>query len=257
MKIAGYLIMCFLFMNDLSAQQTNTTVGIVERLGQTIPMNEELYDENGNLVSLKSVINKPTILMFVYYKCPGICSPLLTEMTKIVDKMDLELGKDYQIVTVSFDHQEKPDLSRDKKENYLTELKKKVNPDGWRFFTGDSESIHAVTSGAGFYFKKEEGTWLHAGALIAISSEGKITRYLYGIKHLPFDVKMAIYEASQGRPGPTIAKVMQFCFSYDTEGKRYAFDIVRVSGVLTLGLVGVFVVVFLVRPRLKKGKKIQ
>jgi protein SCO1/2 len=252
MKFAGYWVMCCLFASFLSAQQTNTTVGIVERLGQTIPMNEEFYDENGNLVLLKSVINKPTILMFVYYKCPGICSPLLTEMTKIVDKMDLELGKDYQIVTMSFDHQEKPDLSRDKRDNYLAELKKKVNPDGWRFFTGDSESIHTVTSGAGFYFKKEGETWLHAGALIAISPEGKITRYLYGIKHLPFDVKMAVYEASLGRTGPTIAKVMQFCFTYDPEGKRYAFDIVRVSGLVTVGLVGLFVVIFLVRPRKKK-----
>jgi protein SCO1/2 len=115
----------------------------------------------------------------------------------------------------------------------------------WRFFTGDSASIAHFTDAAGFYFVKEGRDWVHAGALIIASPEGKLTRYLYGIKHLPFDVKMAVMEASEGKTGPTIAKVLSFCYAYDPEGKRYAFDVVRVGGLITLLFAGAFAFVFL------------
>jgi protein SCO1/2 len=228
-------------------------IGIIEKLGQFVPMDVELYDESGNLVQLKSIINKPTIVTFVYFKCPGICSPLLTETAKIVDKMDLELGKDYQILTLSFDHSERPELAQEKKDNYLTEVKKTVNPNGWRFLTGDSVNIHRFTDAAGFYFAKSGKDWIHAATLIAVSPEGKVTRYLYGIHQLPLDVKLAVMEASQGKASPTISKVLNFCYAYDPEGKHYTFNVVRVSGVVIVGLVAVFMFVFVVRPK-KKGE---
>jgi protein SCO1 len=228
-------------------QQSRPPIGIMEKLGTTVPMDVELYDESGNLVLLQSIINKPTIVTFVYYKCPGICSPLLTEVTKVVEKMDLELGKDYQILTLSFDDSEKPEMAAEKRDNYLGEIKRPVNPAGWRFYTGDSANIHRFTDATGFYFLRNGRDWIHAGALIALSPQGKVTRYLYGVKQVPFDVKMAIIEASEGRTGPTIAKVLNFCYAYDPEGKRYVFDVVRVSGVVIVGLVGVFVAIFIVR----------
>ena len=236
-----------------AGQEVTPSVGIVEKLGQMVPMDIELYDESGNLVQLKSIINKPTIVTFVYYECPGICTPLLTEVAKTIDKMDLELGKDYQILTLSFDHHERPELSQEKKDNYLAEIKKTVNPSGWRFFTGDSVNIHRFTDAAGFYFSKNGKDWIHAGTLIAVSPEGKVTRYLYGIHQLPLDVKLAIMEASVGRTSPTIAKVLNFCYAYDPEGKRYTFNVVRISGVVIVGLVAVFMFVFVVRPK-KKAK---
>ena len=102
------------------------------------------------------------------------------------------------------------------------------------------------------FIKREHGTWVHAAVLTAISPGGKIARYLYGIQHLPLDVKLALMEAAEGRTGPTIAKILSFCYAYDPEGQRYALDIVRVCGVVFLGLVGVFVMVFLVKPGKKK-----
>ena len=232
-------------------QEVNPPIGIVEKLGQYIPMDVELYDESGNLVQLKSIINKPTIVTFVYYKCPGICSPLLTEVAKIVDKMDLELGKDYQILTLSFDHNERPELAQEKKDNYLTEIKKTVDPNGWRFLTGDSANIHKFTDAAGFYFTKSKKDWIHAATLIAISPQGKVTRYLYGIHQLPLDVKLAVMEASEGKTSPTISKILNFCYAYDPEGKHYTFNVVRISGVVIVGLVAVFMFVFVVRPKKK------
>ncbi len=218
--------------------------GVEEQLGTKVPLDLEFRDEQGYLVSLKDIIRKPVILTLVYYKCPGICSPLLTEMTKIVDKMDLVPGVDYQIVTISFDHREMPDLAIDKKENYLAAMEKHVDPQAWRFLTGDSVTIRRLTDAVGFYFYEEGNTFVHSGTLIMLSPQGKVTRYLPGIKYLPFDVKMAVMEAGEGRVGPTIAKILSMCYSYDPEGRTYTTDIVRITsfGVMAIvvGVVAVF-----------------
>ncbi len=245
------LTLCFLLIAPLAAEndQPKPPVGIVEKLGNMLPLDTEFYDEDGHLISLKSIITKPTVFTFVYYKCPGICSPLLTEVTKVVSKMDLEPGVDYQLVTISFDHEEKPDLAKDKQENYIAEVERPMPAGSWRFFTGDSTAIASLTDAAGFYFARDGRDWIHAGVLIIASPQGKVTRYLFGIKHLPFDVKMAVMEASEGKTGPTIAKVLSFCFTYDPEGKRYAFDVVRVSGVVIVAFVAVFAIVFLRRKK--------
>jgi protein SCO1 len=226
-------------------------VGIEEHLGTTVPLDAEFYDEHGYLTPLRSVIDKPTVLMFVYFRCPGICSPLLTEVSRIVDKLDLELGKDYQLVTISFDHRENSEMAAAKKESYLSAMKHKVNPAGWRWFAGDSATIQRVTDSAGFYFKRDGNDFIHAGVLIIVSPTGKITRYLNGIQFLPFDVKMAVAEASEGRTGPTISKLLTFCYSYDPEGRTYALNVTRVAGLVILILVGAFVGLFVIRPKKK------
>jgi protein SCO1/2 len=230
-------------------------VGIVEKLGQTIPLDVELYDEKGNLTPLQAVLKKPAIFTFVYYKCPGICSPLLTELARMVDKMDLEPGVDYQIITISFDHRETPDLALEKQENYLSTLQKAVQPEAWHFFTADSATIRRLTGAAGFYFKPDGKDWIHAGVLIFVSPGGKITRYINGIQYLPFDIKMALIEASEGRTGPTIAKMLKFCYSYDPESRTYVLNFLRVGMVATLLFVALFVLVFIVRPRRKSAER--
>ena len=253
--VAATLFVLVLFAAKQANGQSHPRVGIEEKLGQTMPLEQELYDESGHLVSLKSLVNKPTIFTFVYFRCPGICTPLLNELTKTVDKTDLVLGKDYQIITISFDHRETPDIAAGKKDNYMNLLKKQEDPNGWRFLTADSLTIQRVTDGAGFYFMRSGNDFVHAGALIVVSPEGKITRYINGIQYLPFDVKMAVYEASTGKVGPTIAKLLNFCYSYNPAGHTYSLNFMRISFVLTLGLVGVFVVVFIARPRKKQAER--
>lgn len=230
-------------------------VGIVEKLGQNIPLDVELYDENGQVVVLKNIINKPTIITFVYYKCPGICSPLLTEVANTVEKMDLEPGKDFQILTISFDHRETPDLASSKRDNYLSSIVRAVDPNGWHFFTGDSGSIARLTDAAGFYFKRSGKDWVHAGALIVVSPTGKITRYINGIQYLPFDVKMAVIEASSGKVRPTIANILRFCYSYDPEARTYALNFTRIGGVVIVVLVAGFMFLFVLKPRKKTPER--
>ena len=249
------LLVCAFPVSPTSARQQPPKVGIQEKLGQTLPLDVELYDETGQLVQLKSLMNKPTIVTFVYYRCPGICSPLLNELAKMVDKMDLVIGKDYQILTVSFDHREKPEMAAAKKETYLDLVGKRTDPKGWRFLTADSVSIQRLTDAAGFYFMRSGNDYIHAGALIVVSPDAKITRYINGIKYLPFDVTMALYEASTGKVGPTIATLLTICYSYDPESHSYTLNIVRISAIVILILVGIFAVVFLVSPKKKRAER--
>jgi len=252
-------IFCLILCLDSAAAQvsgeTAPKVGIQEKLGQNIPLDAEVYDGQGRLVTLNDLVNKPTIFTFVYYRCPGICSPLLNELAKVVNKLDLVIGKEYQILTISFDHREKPELAAEKQQSYLDLVGKDIDQNGWRFFTADSATIQRLTDAAGFYFMRSGNDYVHAGALIVASPEGKITRYINGIQYLPFDVKMAVYEASTGTVTPTIAKILTMCYSYDPEAHTYTLNVLRLAMLLVVGLVGVFVLVFIVKPKKKQAER--
>ena len=238
-------------MDTTVTANTKPEVGIDEHLGAVLPLDLTFTDYKGNHVALKDVIKKPTILNFVYYKCPGICSPIMTELASVVDHLDMQIGKDYQILTISFDQHETTALASAKHDSYMSLLDKKIPDGSWDFMTGDSASIHTLTDAAGFIFKRQGNQFLHGGCIIAISPKGKIARYLYGTEYLPFDVKMALTEASEGRTGPTIAKVLSMCFSYDPAGRRYAFDFTRVAGGIVLVFTVGIVVYFSVKPKKK------
>ncbi|MCX8010325.1 MAG: SCO family protein, partial [Ignavibacteria bacterium] len=183
-----------------------------------------------------------------------IWSPLLTEVTDMVKKINLEPGKDYKILTISFDDSEKPELAAKKKKNYLKLLGKSIPDDSWKFLTGDNSSIQAFTDAVGYKFKKKEEEFVHPAALIMLSPEGKITRYLYGTKYLPFDIKMALIEAGEGKVGPTINRFLNYCFNYDPQGRTYALNITRVVGAGMLFLIAVFVVFLVAKPKKNKEK---
>jgi len=249
------LVSCVAFPGAGAEEQPAPKIGIQEKLGQMLPLDAELYDEQGNLVTLKDLVDKPTIFTFVYYRCPGICSPLLNELSKIVNKLNLDIGREYQILTISFDHREKPELAAEKKLSYLDLVGKNINPNGWRFLTSDSATIQRLTDAAGFYFMKSGNDYVHAGALIVSSPEGKITRYINGIQYLPFDVKMAVYEASTGTVTPTIAKLLTMCYSYDPDSHTYTLNVLRIATVVVIGFVGIFVFVFIVKPKTKQAER--
>lgn len=234
------------FANDAPKQ---IEIGIEEKIGNRIPLNTEFFDEKGNYVALKDIITKPTIFNFVYYRCPGICSPLLTELTSVVNFLDLQIGRDYQIITISFDDREKFELASSKRENYFALLKKQIPDASWKFLSGDSVAIHQVTDAVGFRYKREGNDFIHSGALIVASADGKIARYLNGTKFLPFDVKMAITEASEGKTGPTITKLLAYCYSYNPEGRTYVFNVTRVTGGVILLFAALFVVYLTVKPK--------
>lgn len=226
-------------------------LGIYEHLDEYISDDIVLTDELYEKLNLKEAIDKPTVISLVYYECPGICSPLLNGFAEAMDKADIELGKDYQAFTISFSYTEKPPLARKKKQTYAKLVSHGDTENAWKFFTGDSATIFQLLDEVGFKVKKEGKEYIHPGALIVLSPEGKITRYLYGSTYfLPFDLKMAIVEAQAGRSGPTINKMLNYCFSYDPEGKKYVFNMTKISGsiILLLALSLLFTMFF-------KGRK--
>lgn len=236
-------------------QKQKIEVGIDEKLGQKIPTQLTFTDEYGKQILLKNILDKPTIFLFVYYECPGICTPLMTEVAEEINRVDLMPGQDYQIISVSIDSGETSELALKKKKNYLNLIKKEFPDDAWKFLTGNSKSILALTDAAGFYFKQEDEDFIHGGALIFVSSSGTISRYLLGTSFLPFDIKMAVIETAEGRVTPTISKMLKFCFSYDPEGRKYTANLSRIFGIGTFVIVVGLVLFLSFRPKKKKRLK--
>ena len=258
MKHLAFLIITILWsIFGISAfsqkSEPDNELGIYEHLDEYISDDLVFRDEFYNEINLKEAIDKPTVLSLVYYECPGICSPLLNGLAEAMDKTDVELGEDYQVFTVSFSHTEKPPLALKKKKTYTKLVSHGDKENAWKFFTGDSITISRLLNEVGFKVKKEGKEYIHPGALIMLSPDGKITRYLYGSTYfLPFDLKMAIVEAAEGKSGPTINKVLNYCFSYDPEGKKYVFNITKVSGSIIILIAAALLIGLVISNRKRK-----
>lgn len=237
-----------------SSEEKDVEIGIEhdKKLGKQVALDAEFTDSHGKTYKLRDLIDKPTILSLVYYNCPGICSPLLTNLGEVIDLAKIEPGEDYQVLSISFDPSEGTPLAAKWKKNYVEAMKRQVDDTDWRFMTGDSANIAALTESVGFHYLPDgEGDYIHSGALIAISPKGKITRYLLGLDYNPFDFKMAVIEASKGVATPPITKMLAYCFSYDPDGNKYIFNINKVFGTIIFLGAGIFLAVLL----FKKGKR--
>lgn len=227
-------------------------VGIDEKLGAFVPLDLGFVDADSDSVYLRDVIDKPTVLTLVYYHCPQICLPLLNGVADVVSRTDLKPGRDYDILTVSFDPFDNPETAGRIRSTVTAQFKGTLPEGAWRFLTGDSASIAALTGATGFKVKRVEKDFAHGTALIILSPNGKIVRYLYGLSYLPFDLKMAVTEAGEGKVVPSVSRVLRFCFSYDPEGRKYVFNMTRVVGALVVFSSAVFVLVLVVLERKKK-----
>jgi len=225
-------------------------IGFEEKQGQFADLNVKLINESGDTVLLKDIIDKPTILNLVYFRCPGTCSPLMWGVSKFIDEVDLQLGTDYEVITISFDYTERIDLGIQKKANYISAMKKKDAADFWQFFVSDSSSIARLTQSVGFNYKYVNKEFVHPTGLIALAADGKITRYLRGIEFLPFEIKITLVEAADGKIGPSINRVLAVCYSYDENSNKFVFNVTRVSAIVISFMVLV-IFLFLVLTRKK------
>ncbi|HIQ45997.1 MAG TPA: SCO family protein [Sulfurovum sp.] len=229
-----------------------TTLGINEKLGNMVPLDLEFINEKGEKVTLKKLMDgKPTMISLNYFRCAGICTPQLNDMAKMLSRLDLAENTDYKVLTISFAEDETPELAAAKRKSLLASIQRDYVADAWHFVIGDNNSSAILADKVGFTYEKTVSKagvvdYVHPAALIMLSPEGKVTRYLNGIEQLPFDVKMALMEAGQGKIGPTIAKNLLYCFAYDPKAKTYIFKWEKIAGAV-MTLIMVFFFIYLIR----------
>lgn len=233
--------------------ETTSEVGLDEHLGNVIPLDALFRDEQGRQVKLSELITVPTLIAPVYFSCPNVCSFLQGDLARVLPQIRLTPGKDYRVLSISFDDRDGPAEAAKARQTYRTAMNAPFPDDGWRFLTGDEVTIRRLLDTAGYRFARRDNDFLHPVAVFVVTPDGRIVRYLHGTRMLPLDVTLAFTEAAEGRLGGTIRKVVQFCFSYDPEGRRYVFNLLRVSAVAVLLTAGGFAL-YLVLSNRKKPK---
>ena len=249
-------MLVFLLAVPAAAQLNEEVVEFTEHLGEYVPGDIVLRDENGESVVLSDFVDRPTIVSMVYFECPGICTPLLNEVADILGKSNLDPDKQpFQLLSVSFEPKDTPAMARVKQENYLKLVGRELPENTWRFFTADQENIDKMTSALGFAYKRAGKEYTHPGGLVILSPDRKIVRYMYGLQFLPFDFQMGVYEASTGTVRPTTARLLNFCFSYDPVGRTYVFNLARVIGTVMIISIVFFIGFLVFTTRGKRGKE--
>jgi len=219
----------------LSPQGTQPSLaGVDEHLGEIIPEGILLRDEAGKPIDPRSLMDVPVIIAPIYYSCPTVCNMLQSSLARVLPQMSLQPGKDYRVLSVSFDETDTPQLAARKKQNYFAAMNFTYPEDGWRFLSGDLGSINRFMDAIGFRFTRQGRDFIHPVVLVVTAPGGKVVRYLYGQNFMPFDLTMAVTEASHGTIGLSVKRVLSYCFTYDPEGRRYVFDFMRIAGAIIL-----------------------
>lgn len=225
--------------------------GVDEKLGGQVA-DATLYDSEGHVVRLSELLTVPTIILPVYYTCPDVCFLLQSTFARVLPQVALAPGKEIQVLSVSFDDRDTPQAAAKSKRNYMKALSGKFPPQYWKFLTGSEEEVGRVMDSIGFRYQRVGDAFAHPVVIVAVAPGGKIVRYLYGMDFLPFDITMAATEAAEGKVGLSVKRMLSFCFNYDPEGRRYVFDLMRVSGAAIMGFAFLFLMFLLLSGRRKK-----
>jgi len=220
-------------------------VGIDQKLNQTIPLHLMFRDENGNPVELAQFFGqKPLILTLVYYNCPMLCTQVLNGVESGLKELPTDIGKQFDVVTISIDPTESHVLAKVKQEMYVGMYGRPGAAQGWHFLTGDEPQIKQLADAVGFRYAYDPDTkqFAHASAIMLLTPEGKISRYFYGIQFPSRDLRLGLVEASEGKIGTPVDQVLLFCYHYDPATGKYGLLISRViqaGGALTVLILGV------------------
>jgi protein SCO1/2 len=219
-------------------------VGIEQHLDEPIPRNLEFRDETGKAVKLGDYFgDKPVILSLVYYRCPMLCSEVLSGLESSLRVLKFDVGKDFEVLTVSFDPHDTPEIATAKKAEYIRRYKRAGAAEGWHFLTGSQESIDALTRAAGFQYEYDpkSGQFAHTTAIMILTPGGKIAQYYFGVDYAPKDLRLGLVQASQGKIGNVVDELLLYCYHYDpTTGKYGAIisRILRLSAAATILILG-------------------
>lgn len=224
-------------------------VGIEQRLGEQIPLDLEFVDEHGKTVRLGDYFGqKPVVLTLVYYRCPMLCNQVLNGFLKTSAALPQAIGRDYEVVTVSFDDRETPALAAEKKSSYLKKYRRLGAEEGWHFLTGSKASSERLAEAVGFryYYDPRTDQFAHASGIMVLTPEGRLSRYFYGIEYPPRDLRLGLVESAAGKIGSLADKILLLCYAYDPMTGKYGLMIswtLKGAGLATLGALGVFLFV--------------
>jgi protein SCO1/2 len=231
-------------------------VGFEQKLGSSVPLDLRFKDDTGQGVRLGDYFGKkPVVLSLNYYGCPMLCTVTLNGLASALNVLtSFDAGREFEIVTVSFDPTETPVLAAQKKTSYLARYKRPTAEAGWHFLTGEKASIDALTQAVGFRYTWDEETkqFAHPAGVVVLTPDGRISRYLYGIEYAPKDLKLALMESSTGRIGSFVDQAILYCYQYDPMTGRYSTSILRVmrtAAILTVAALAAFIALSLRREK--------
>jgi len=231
-------------------------VGIDQKLDQQIPLNLIFHDESGRNVPLSTFFTsrKPVILAPVYYRCPMLCTQILTGLESCLKAVSFNPGQDFEVVAISFDPKDTPELAASKKEMYLRRYARPNTANGWHFLTGDQANIQAFLDAVGYHVKYDPkmDQYAHASGIMVATPEGRLSKYFYGVEYSPRDVRLGLVEAAASRIGTPVDQILLFCYHYDPATGKYgavAMNMVRVAGAGFVLIGGAFLVILLRRER--------
>lgn len=235
-------------------------VGIDQKLNAQVPLYLSFRDETGQSVTLQKYFNgKPVVLALVYYDCPMLCTEVLNGMTSALRKVNFDIGKEFQVVTVSFDPKETPQLAAAKKAVYLQRLGQPDAAKGWHFLTGPEDSIQKLTSAVGFRYEWDPKTQVfnHATAIMVLTPDGRVSKYFYGVQYQASDLRFGLIQASNNKIGTPVDKILLFCCKYNVSTGKYDLFVSRllaIVGALTILVLGSFLfVMFRLGPKRNKS----
>jgi protein SCO1/2 len=230
-----------------------TNVGIEQHLNQQVPPDLTFRDETGKPVKLGDYFGKrPVILSLVYFRCPMLCSEVLSGVEGSLKGISFSPGKEFDVLTISFDPKDTPESATEKKAQMLKRYNRPGAAENWHFLTGPQESIDALTKAVGFQyeFDKDSDQFAHTTGLMILTAEGKIAQYYYGVEFPPRDVRLGLVQASEGKIGSLADQVLLYCYHYDPKAGKYSAVISRIiqlAGGLTILSIGTVLVVLLRR----------
>lgn len=219
-------------------------VGIDQRLNQSVPLNLVFKDESGRAVPLSTYFHgRPVLLALVYYECPMLCTRILNGVVDSLNQVPFTPGRDFEVLSVSFDPRDTPALAAAKKKTYLAHYGHHGTEAGWHFLTGDDSNIQALTRAVGFHYRYDPATgqFAHASAIMLLTPGGRLSRYFYGVEYAPKDVRLGLVEASHEKIGSAVDQILLFCYHYDASTGKYgavAMNTERVGGAAFLLLAG-------------------
>lgn len=230
-------------------------VSIAQRLNEAIPPELVFRDENGKPVRLGDYFGKkPVVLSLVYFNCPALCTEVLNGELRTMKAITLDLGKDFDAITVSFEPKDTPELAKAKRDIYAGQYGRPAARENWHFLTGERASIDALTQAAGFHYAYDSASrqYAHAAAILILTPHGRIARYFYGVQYPARDFRLGLVEASEGKIGTPTDRALLYCYQYDPVTGKYGLvvmNVVRAGGALTVLVLGIFMFVMFRRER--------